>query len=313
MTAQQQSYQSITVSPVNANIGAVVGAVHLGAGMDFDQLAEIRSALTAHKVLFFRDQLHAGDTEHKQFAEQLGIVTKPHPTIGGDSGEVVLPIDSLHGKANSWHTDMTFVDRPPSVSILRAVSLPDFGGTTVWANTTRAYETLHPALKALADNLWAVHCNLYDYAADQDEKRIGGIDVKEQNYRAEFGHQEFETEHPVVRVHPLSGERTLLLGHFVRHFVGMAGNDSRELFSLLQRRVTRLDNTVRWSWRPGDLAMWDNQATQHYAVDDYADQPRRMHRITLAGDIPVGIDGRVSQPRKGDASSYSVVAQLAPA
>jgi taurine dioxygenase len=226
--------------------------------------------------------------------------------VAGENG--VLPIDSEYGKANSWHTDVTFVDRIPAVSILRAVTLPTFGGTTVWANTVTAYETLHPALQALADRLWAVHTNLYDYAADRDETRIGGIDVKEQAYRDEFAHLEYETEHPLVRVHPETGERALLLGNFVKRIVGLSTRDSDDVFTLLQRHVTSLENTVRWSWRPGDIAIWDNRATQHYAVDDYPDQPRLLHRVTLAGDIPVSVGGVRSTPRKGDAAHFAPVA-----
>ena len=98
-----------------------------------------------------------------------------------------------------------------------------------------------------------------------------------------------------MRVHPETGERTLLLGHFVKRFVGLSSSDSNHLFELLQRHVTRLENTVRWNWRDGDVAIWDNRATQHYAVSDYDDQPRLLHRITVAGDLPVGIDGRTQR------------------
>jgi taurine dioxygenase len=151
-----------------------------------------------------------------------------------------------------------------------------------------------------------VHTNLYDYAADRPQ--LGGVDVKEQEYRAEFRHLEFETEHPVVWVHPETGEPALLLGHFVRSFTGLSSADSAALFALLQRHITRLENTVRWTWRPGDIAIWDNRATQHYAVADYDDLPRLLHRVTVAGDVPVGINGDTSVVRKGDASHYSELA-----
>jgi taurine dioxygenase len=112
-----------------------------------------------------------------------------------------------------------------------------------------------------------------------------------------------------VRVHPETGERSLVLGHFVRRFVGLKSADSNDLFALLQRHVIALENTVRWSWREGDVAIWDNRSTQHYAVADYDDHARVLHRVTLAGDVPVGIDGRRSVVRNGDASSYSPVAE----
>jgi len=301
-------YEHIEVSKVGGNIGAEVQGVRLGGDLSPAVVSEVRAALLAHRVVFLRGQDHAGDADQEAFARLLGTPTKPHPTVAGD--EAVLPIDSDRSRANSWHTDVTFVDRIPAISILRAITLPPYGGTTVWANTVRAYEDLAPPLKALVDELWAVHSNLYDYVNGR-ETRVGGLDVKQQAYREEFEHLEFETEHPVVRVHPETGERSLVLGHFVRRFVGLSTQDSNELFALLQRHVTALENTLRWSWRDGDVAIWDNRSTQHYAVDDYDDLPRLLHRITLAGDVPVGLDGRRSRVRKGDASNFSPVAEPA--
>jgi alpha-ketoglutarate-dependent taurine dioxygenase len=300
-----ESFQHIDVTQVGGAIGAIIGGIRIGGDVDPDAIAELRGALLSHKVVFLRDQQHATDADQLAFAELLGSVTKPHPTVSGD-GKAVLPIDSERGKANSWHTDVTFVDRVPAISVLRAITLPPYGGTTVWANTAEAYRRLHPALKALVAELRAVHSNLYDYAAERPQ--IGGIDVKQEHYRQEFAHLEFETEHPVVRIHPETGEPTLLLGHFVRSFVGLSTTDFNELFSVLQRHVTRLENTVRWTWRDGDIAIWDNRATQHYAVADYGDLPRLLHRITIAGDIPIGISGDTSVVRKGDASHYSQLA-----
>src|SRR5450755_2984228 len=276
------SFQHIEVTQVGGVIGAIVGGIRIGGDVAPDALAELRAALLRHKVVFLRGQQDASDAEQLAFAQLLGTVTKPHPTVAGD-GNAVLPI-----------------------SVLRAITLPPYGGTTVWANTAEAYRRLHPALKALVAGLRAVHTNLYDYAADRP--RLGGVDVREEEYRREFAHLEFETEHPVVRVHPETGEPALLLGHFVRSFAGLSTADFQDLFALLQRHVTRLENTVRWTWRDGDIAIWDNRATQHYAVADYNDRPRLLHRITIAGDVPVGISGDTSVVRKGDASHYSRLA-----
>jgi len=308
MTDVQELTQVQQVTKVGGAIGAVVGGIRIGGDLSPAAVAGLRAALLRHKVIFLRDQQHATDADQLAFAELLGPVTRPHPTVSGD-GRAILPIDSEQGKANSWHTDVTFVDRVPAISVLRAITLPPYGGTTVWANTAEAYRRLHPALKALVGELRAVHSNLYDYAAERPV--VGGIDVKEETYRDQFRHLEFETEHPVVRVHPETGEPTLLLGHFVRSFVGLSTADSADLFALLQRHVTRLENTVRWTWRDGDVAIWDNRATQHYAVADYDDRPRLLHRITVAGPIPVGLSGDTSVVRKGDASHYSQVAEAA--
>ena len=300
-----EDFQRIEVTQVGGVIGAIVGGIRIGGDVEPATLAEFRAALLRHRVVFLRDQHHATDADQLAFGQLLGEVTKPHPTVTGD-GQAILPIDSEQGKANSWHTDVTFVDRVPAISVLRAITLPPYGGTTVWANTVEAYRRLHPALQALVANLRAVHSNLYDYAAQR--MQIGGVDVKEQQYRDEFRHLEFETEHPVVRIHPETGEPSLLLGHFVRSFTGLSTVDSADLFQLLQRQVTRLENTVRWSWRDGDVAIWDNRATQHYAVADYDDLPRLLHRITIAGPVPVGISGDTAVVRKGDASFYSSLA-----
>jgi alpha-ketoglutarate-dependent taurine dioxygenase len=302
----QLAAPTLTVTQAGSAIGAVIGGVQLGGDLDPATVGAIRQALLTHKVIFFRDQQHLDDAGQLAFAQLLGTPTLAHPTAKSIEGaSSVLPIDSDYSKANSWHTDVTFVDRIPAISLLRAVTLPAYGGNTSWANTVTAYENLAVPLKALVDKLWAVHSNVYDYAGARDESRIGGIDVKFQEYHDQFVSQLFETEHPVVRVHPETGERALVLGHFVRRFVGLSSAETTQLFQLLQNRVTNLDNTVRWQWQPGDLAIWDNRATQHYGVADYDDQPRRLHRITLAGDVPVSVDGVRSTPRTGDAAHYS--------
>jgi taurine dioxygenase len=210
-------------------------------------------------------------------------------------------------RPNSRHSDVTLVDRVPPISILRAIELPPCGGSAVWANTARAYADLSEALKALADRLWAVHANLYDYAGHVDSTRIGGVDVKEQACRDEFRSRRYETEHPLVRVHPETGERVLLLGHSVKRIVGVTAPSRRRSSSCCRNRVTRLENTVRRQWTDGDVAIWDNRATQHYGVADYDNARRRLHRITIAGDVPVSVDGVTSTTIDGDAAHFSAL------
>jgi taurine dioxygenase len=296
---------ALHITKLGAHIGAQVDGVTLSGDLDAHAVAAVNAALLDHKVIFFRDQHHLDNDGQLAFARLLGTPTIAHPTVTS-RGHQVLPIDSRYDKANSWHTDVTFVDRIPKASLLRAVTLPEYGGTTVWANTETAYEQLPTPLRALAENLWAVHTNQYDYvdaAASQTTRE----------YREEFESTYFETEHPVVRVHPETGRRVLTLGHFVKRFVGLGSAESRALFDLLQARVTRLENTVRWNWRLGDLAIWDNRATQHYAVSDYDDQYRRLNRVTLSGDVPVDVHGQASRVVAGDASHYSPILQAVPA
>jgi alpha-ketoglutarate-dependent sulfate ester dioxygenase len=290
------------------HIGARVDGVCLGK-LDAETAAAVKQALGAHKVLFFRGQHHLDDESHFAFAESLGIPTSPHPTLKFD-GSRVMRLEAVGGGgANQWHTDVTFVDRVPKASILRAVELPAYGGTTSWASTVAAYQELPRPLQQLADSLWAMHSNEFDYA-QIDPAKLAALQVNRDallKYAAEFHSTHFEVHHPVVRVHPETGERALLLGAFVKRILGVTGSESQALFRILQDRITRLENTLRWNWESGDVAMWDNRATQHYAVSDYGDQRRRMHRITLAGDIPVSVNGQQSQVISGDATDYSVI------
>lgn len=295
----------LRVVKLGANIGARIDGIDLSDDVDPASASKINAALLEHKVIFFRDQHRLDDDGQLALAAKLGTPTKAHPTVTS-RGAQLLPIDSRYDKANAWHTDVTFVDRVPKASLLRAISLPEYGGTTTWANTETAYEKLPEPLRVLADNLWAVHTNDYDYATEVD-RRLETVTDTVREYREEFVSDHYETEHPVVRVHPETGKRVLLLGQFVKHFVGLGSTESATLFALFQARITKLENTIRWSWLPGDLAIWDNRATQHYAVSDYDDQYRRLNRVTLAGDIPVDVHGRRSRTVVGDASTYSDV------
>ncbi len=168
-----------------------------------------------------------------------------------------------------------------------------------------AYDQLPEPLRALVDKLWAVHTNEYDYAGVHADQRSRA--AKRQDHMRNFTRIVFETEHPVVRVHPETGERSLLLGHFVKNFVGLKSSESAALFALLQERITRLDNTLRWAWAPGDVVIWDNRATQHYGISDFGEHKRSVRRVTLAGDVPVSVDNETSRVRTGGASHFSIV------
>ncbi|MEK1906111.1 MAG: TauD/TfdA family dioxygenase [Pseudomonas sp.] len=286
----------LDIHPVAGRIGAEIRGVHLSGDLDAATIDAIQAALVEHKVIFFRAQ-QLDDQGQEAFAKLLGEPVA-HPTVPvRDGTHYLLELDGAQGhRANSWHTDVTFVEAYPKASILRSVVAAKAGGDTVWANTATAYQDLPESLRELADKLWAVHSNEYDYAGVKPTADLTRLE----EYRKVFASTVYETEHPVVRVHPVSGERTLLLGHFVKRIKGLSQGDSQRLFDTLQGHVTRLENTVRWRWQEGDVAIWDNRATQHYAVDDYGTQERIVRRVTLAGDVPVALDGRRSQTtRKG--------------
>ncbi len=277
--------------PVAGRIGAEVTGIRLSADLDQTILDALTAALVTHKVLFFRGQHHLDDAGQEAFAARLGDPVA-HPTVPVAAGSsYLLELDSERGgRANTWHTDVTFVRDYPKASILRAVIVPPSGGDTVWANGETAYDELPPELKTLAESLRAIHSNLYDYAAVRRDATSEAI----RRYREVFASTVYETEHPVVRVHPQSGAKSLLLGGFVRTIVGLSASDSARIYQVLQDQVIRLENTVRWRWAAGDVAIWDNRSTEHYAINDYGDQRRVMRRVTLAGDTPVGVDGRAS-------------------
>lgn len=298
----------LDVVPITGTIGAEIRGVALSADLDAATVQAIKDAVVRHKVVFFRGQTELDDTRHEGFASLFGDPVA-HPTVPvAEGSRYLLELDSKEGyAASSWHTDVTFVDAYPKGSILRAITIPEAGGDTVWANGETAYESLPETLRQLANNLWAVHTNLYDYAAVLSNAPKGNAVEKEreQFQKNVFASTIYETEHPVVRVHPVSGQRSLLLGHFVKQFVGLNQADSQRLFQILQDHITRPENVVRWRWQPGDVAFWDNQSTQHRAVADFGLQRRTLRRATIAGEVPVGIDGRQSRTvRKEKATEY---------
>ncbi|WP_255951483.1 TauD/TfdA dioxygenase family protein [Streptomyces odontomachi] len=280
----------LTVQKIGGRLGAVLSGVRLGGDLAPETVAAVRAALLAHKVVFFRGQEHLDEQSHEAFGRSLGAPVA-HPTVPSSDGRYALGIDSEHGgRANQWHTDVTFVPAYPAFSILRAIVIPPYGGDTLWANTATAYGNLPEPLRALADGLRAEHTNDYDYAAVRPE----ALPETLRHHREVFTSTKYRTEHPVVRIHPETGERTLLLGNFVQKIVGLDGRDTRTLLGLFQSHIERPENTVRWQWRVGDVAIWDNRATQHYGVDDSDDHERRLRRVTVDGDVPVGVDGRAS-------------------
>ena len=281
----------LKITPVTGRIGAVVHDIRLSADLDEQQIAAIRAALIRHKVLFIRDQAHLDDAGQEAFGLRLGKVFTPpllQPAAGTSN---IFQIDSMHHPTpSSWHTDVTCFESYLEASILRGVVIPEAGGDTMWANTAAAYQSLPDSLRNLVDTLWATHSSDFDYssfATEADKKRHGTKALVV-----------YEAEHPLVRIHPLSGERTMILGHYLKKISGLSTADSQHLYQILQDHITRPENTVRWHWKVGDVVMWDNRATQHRVVADFGTQRRHVRRVSLDGDIPVSIDGRRSRQLK---------------
>jgi len=294
------AHTRVDIRRIGGRIGAEVNGLDLAEPLDASTVRELSAALLAHKALFFRGQ-HLDEAAQIRFASAFGPLTSAHPTVPGLAGNAtILPVQGGEGaRANAWHTDVTFVLAPPKASTLRSIVVPPYGGDTLIANTATAYTDLPEELRLLADRLRAVHTNDHDYAP-HPQFRTAEAEQRHQVFTA----RRYSTAHPVVRVHPESGERTLFIGGFAHRIVGLSQTESRDLLRTLQAYVTRPENAVRWRWAEGDLVLFDNRSTQHYAVDDYGDLPRTLHRVTIAGDVPVGVDGKPSQLLEGDSADH---------
>ncbi|MEO1061184.1 MAG: TauD/TfdA family dioxygenase [Actinomycetota bacterium] len=249
---------------MSGSIGAIVHDVDLAA-VDDRAWAEIHAAWLRHLVLFFPAQeLSAG--ELVALGRRLGELDV-HPYLPKlDGHDEVVVLDSETGvRADFWHTDVAFSETPPTASILQLVESPPHGGDTMWSNQYLAYEQLSEPMQALLDGLTAVH----DAGSHGDASAAA--------------------THPVVRVHPETGRRSLFVnGTSTSHLVELRRDESDALLRMLCEASVRPEHTCRYRWGRGDVAMWDNRCTQHYAIDDY-DGTRIGRRVTVTGERPVGI------------------------
>ncbi len=287
---REKGTTALEVIPVAGIIGAEIRGVTLSGDLPQETIDAIRAALLTHKVVFFRGQDHLDDFAQEAFAARFGELQR-HPMVKAAGGSDALLELSEGFSASVWHTDLTFMPDPSAFAVLRPLQVPRTGGDTIWANAAHAYELLPEPLRPLADTLWAIHATNFDFEGNFSEAyraRMGEYGKNTSKHVA-------RTEHPVVQVHPETGERSLILGSWVKRFVGLTNADSAKIFEILQSYVSKEENTVRWHWRMGDVAMWDNRATQHRAVPDYGDDARIFRRATVLGTVPTSIDGRKSR------------------
>ena len=282
---------SIKVEQLTCTIGAELSNVNLGvASRDPELVAEIRALLLKHRVLFFRDQ-DITRAEHVAFARHFGEL-EDHPVAGSDPENPGLvriyksPEQPNDRYENSWHTDATWRDNPPFGCVLRCIECPPVGGDTMWANMVLAYERLPADIKIKIAGLRARHSIEASFGAAMPiEKRLA--------LKAQYP----DAEHPVVRTHPETGEKTLFVNAFTTHFTNYHtpenvryGQDASPGASLLLNYLVSQafipEYQVRWRWKPNSMAMWDNRSTQHYAVMDYPPCHRKMERAGIIGDKP---------------------------
>ncbi len=314
------SRTELHIRRLTGSIGAEISGVRLSADLAEETIARIRAAALENRVVFFHGQHHLDDAEQIAFASRFGTVTRSYPSrIGPEEPDVLETSYGIHDVTNAWHSDCTFVIQPPSFSVLRCVVMPPVGGDTLWASTAAAYAALPDELRELADRLWAMHTNRRgpNPAGPDQGQRRGPIQGQGQSQgqgqepvlrnpdRNGSTTTTFRTIHPVVRVHFETGERCLLLGSYARGFVGYDSATFETIYKIFQDVIVRPEHTVRWTWQAGDLVIWDNRATQHFAVKDYGDAERRVRRVTIVGEIPVSIDGKTGRALQGDSSAYN--------
>lgn len=259
---------TLDLRPVSGALGAEIRGVDLEHITDAEFDA-VHAALIEHQVVFFPDQQLSPDG-HVALGRRFGEI-EIHPFIPklDDEHQEIVVLDGDQGaRADVWHTDVTWSDHPPIASVLHMVVCPTRGGDTMFTSQHLVYEAISAPLREMLDGLTAVHT------------------------AAVFGHPEQQAEHPVVRVHPVSGQRSLYVNRqFTSHIPQLRRTESDALLAHLYAFSEQPQFQCRYRWAPGGVGIWDNRSTQHYAVNDY-DEPRLIQRVTVLGDDPKGDDPR---------------------
>jgi taurine dioxygenase len=284
----------LDVVPLSQHIGAEIRGVDLASDLDQATVGAIRDALLQWKVVFFRDQELSRDA-HVAFGARFGEVTPAHPTLPSrfpERPEILALEAESHGHdpedsilEHRWHSDVTYVEAPPLGSILRAVQVPPYGADTEWTNLAAAYASLSEPVRSMIDGLHAVHHNVLHLVRGEPTPLMRAFQAKR-----------LRALHPVVTVHPETGERILYVNpDYTSHIVELTRRESGHLLACLNEHLAGRELTVRVHWEPGTVAFWDNRSTAHLAPADVpAGYQRLMERITLAGTRPVGVNGFVS-------------------
>jgi taurine dioxygenase len=274
---------SMQVQRLSGSLGAVISQVDLRQGLTADSAAQIRQVLLQHGVIFFRDQ-GLTSTQFMAFARAMGEPVE-YPFVKGFSDfPQIIEVKKLeHEKVNFggiWHSDTTYLDCPPMGSMLLAQEIPPYGGDTLFACQYAAYEALSDTMQRLLDGLQGISSSAKADVSKTREDRI-------QSDGNAAAPQSYTSHHPVVRTHPETGRKALFVN--VAHTAGIVGltdAESASLLTFLFQHQVKPEFTCRWSWRPHDLAFWDNRCAQHNPINDYHGFRRILHRITLQGDKP---------------------------
>lgn len=274
----------LTLTRVGA-LGARVDGIDLRKDLPDETVAALKRALAANEVLFFEDQPLSGD-EQLALARRFGDVSL-YPIerlFGADKpGHQVIVDDADNPpEVDLWHTDVSWLEAPPGIAFLTALEVPEWGGDTMWASTTAAYEALSPAMRALLDGLECIHTCHGDFV--EIAARKSGIPGLAEKIKAAYPQQ----RHPLVRTHPESGKRSLYVTDrgVLERIVGLDPAESDALLDFLESHVAEPRFHIRWRWAPDQLAIWDERTTLHRGVSDHFPQRRVIRRCTVDGEVP---------------------------
>ncbi|WP_108883673.1 TauD/TfdA family dioxygenase [Anderseniella sp. Alg231-50] len=281
--------QAIAIRRLTGNIGAEVTGIDLRDAISETAAVELRECLAQHQVVFFPDQ-HLDLQQQKMLTAIFGPALQlPYVTPMDAEPEIIRVYKGADEKGGvfggDWHSDFSFLDAPPSGSVLSAHTLPPYGGDTLWASQAAAWDALPEALQRLLLGRDAIHVGKpygVKWAPPAKEQSGAGIKMSRGDPTADR-----ERKHPAVLQHPVTDRRMLYLNPtYVTRLDGMSEAESTPLLDQIQRHVTRPEFCIRHSWTPGTVAVWDNLATQHYAVNDYQGHERLMYRTTFSGLSP---------------------------
>ena len=272
----------MNVKRVAGAIGAELQAINLADGIDRELAVTLRALLNEHEVLFLRDQAISA-ADQKALAEVFGPL-QTHPAYGTVEGfPEVMILESTRdnpSKIEVWHSDMTFRQHPPSVTVLRGITIPEVGGDTLFASMTAAYDGLSPGMQSYLEGLTAVHDFSHGFRESLAEP--GGRERLADAVAANP-----PVRHPVVQTHPETGKKVLFVNAlFTTHIDGLPPLESAEVLQFLWRHASLPEFTCRFSWTPDSLVLWDNRSTQHKPVNDFFPATRRLHRVVSEGDQP---------------------------
>ena len=274
----------ITINPITPAIGAEISGLDFSAPLTTEAYDEIYRALIEHLVVFIRG-VDISPAAHLALAQNFGELDEPHPFyphVEGFENIVLLENDAARPPdTNSWHTDLTFKAVQPFASVLVARQVPEIGGDTMWSSCYSAYERLPDGMKQDLEALQAIH-DLGDFRNSFSADKDGDSGSERLNESVpRFGHM----IRPLIATHPVSGRRFLNFNEaFVTHIAGLTTNEANSLKTFLANHMNKPEDQLRWRWAAGDLALWDNRVTMHYALADYLPHYRCMNRVTVISD-----------------------------